>query len=520
MIAPRALPNWKDLLRGRNKEQMAYIGALDQGTTSTRFIIFDRKGDIVSVAQKEHAQLFPHPGWVEHSAEEIWRNSEEVISRAMGEVGLASKDLVAIGITNQRETTVVWNRRTGEPVYNAVVWQDTRVSEYIPRLVEEGGKDRFRGKTGLPITTYFSALKLRWILEHVDGARALAERGELIFGNIDSFLVWHLTGGRNGGIHITDVTNASRTQLMNLETLSWDRELLEIFGIPELMLPRICSSSEVYGHAKVSSIKDVPIAGILGDQQAALVGQTCFEEGEAKNTYGTGCFLLMNTGTKKVNSQFGLLTTVAYRFGEQPVRYALEGSVAIAGALVQWIRDNLGLIKKSSDIEALAQTVQDNGGVYFVPAFSGLYAPHWNDNARGIIAGLTRYADRGHLARAVLEATAYQTRDVLEAMERDSGISLEVLRADGGMVEDGLFVQFQADILNRPVVRPHAKDATTALGAAYAAGLAGGFFADLEDLRSQWAVDRTWSPQMENSKREDLYNHWKLAVARSLDWLT
>ena len=382
------------------------------------------------------------------------------------------------------------------------------------------GRIVFAAGLGLPLTTYFSGLKIRWILEHVKGAREQAEAGDVIFGNIDTFLIWKLTGGCLGGVHITDVTNASRTQLMNLETLSWDKEILNVFGIPEAMLPRIHSSSETYGLAKERSIQDVPIAGILGDQQAALVGQACFEPGEAKNTYGTGCFLLMNTGTRKIDSTAGLLTTVGYKFGDQPTHYALEGSIAITGALVQWVRDNLGLIEKSSDIESLARTVNDNGGVYFVPAFSGLYAPYWKDSARGVIAGLTRYANKGHIARAALEATAFQTRDVLEAMEKDSGIKLDVLRADGGMVADDLLMQFQADILDRPVVRPVTKDATTALGAAYAAGLAVGYFKDLSDLRTNWAADRTWTPNLKNGKRDEMYNLWKRAVTRSFDWVS
>jgi glycerol kinase len=495
-----------------------YIGAIDQGTTSTRFIVFDRSGRIKAVAQKEHVQIYPKPGWVEHNAEEIWQNTREVIAEAMAKGGLQPQDLSAMGITNQRETTIAWNRKTGEPVANALVWQDTRVADYVSEMAKAGGQDRFRDKTGLPLTTYFSGLKIRWILDHVQGARKLAEAGEVIFGNIDTFLVWHLTGGIQGGVHITDVTNASRTQLMNLETLSWDKELLDAFGIPEAMLPKIRSSSETYGLAKETSVKNVAIAGILGDQQAALVGQTCFEAGEAKNTYGTGCFLLMNTGTRKIDSKSGLLTTMAYKLGEQPAHYALEGSIAITGALVQWVRDNLGLIEKSPDIESLARTVGDNGGVYFVPAFSGLYAPYWKDSARGVITGLTRYANKGHLARAVLEATAFQTRDVLEAMEKDSGIKLDVLRTDGGMVVDDLLMQFQADILDRPVVRPVTKDATTALGAAYAAGLAVGYFKDLKDLRANWAVDRTWQPNLNNGKRDEMYNLWKRAVTRSFDW--
>jgi len=495
-----------------------HIGAIDQGTTSTRFIVFDRAGHAKAVAQKEHEQIYPNPGWVEHNPQEIWQRTREVIAETMAKAGLQPGDLAAIGITNQRETTIVWNRKTGEPVANALVWQDTRVADYVKELAKTGGQDRFRSKTGLPLTTYFSGLKIRWILEHVKGVRRLAEAGDVLFGNIDTFLAWHLTGGTKAGVHITDVTNASRTQLMNLETLSWDRELLEVFGIPEAMLPKIRSSSETYGVAREPAVKNVPIAGILGDQQAALVGQTCFEAGEAKNTYGTGCFLLMNTGTRKVESNSGLLTTVAYKLGDQSPHYALEGSIAITGALVQWVRDNLGLIAKSSEIESLARSVSDNGGVYFVPAFSGLYAPYWKDSARGVITGLTRYANKGHLARAVLEATAFQTRDVLEAMEKDSGIKLDVLRTDGGMVEDELLMQFQADILDRPVVRPLTKDATTALGAAYAAGLAVGYFKDLNDLRANWAVDRTWQPNLKSGEREKMYGLWKRAVTRSFDW--
>jgi glycerol kinase len=501
-----------------------YIGAIDQGTTSTRFIIFDRSGNVISIAQKEHEQIFANPGWVEHNPEEIWRCTREVIVEAMAKAKLSPADLAAVGITNQRETAVVWNRKTGKPVTNAIVWQDTRVADYVHELSKAGGQDRFRAKTGLPLTTYFSGLKIRWILEHIKPVRELAEAGEVLFGNIDTFLLWHLTGGPEGGVHITDVTNASRTQLINLETLSrddlsWDDEMLDTFGIPKAMLPRIRSSSEVYAHAKEPALKDVPIAGILGDQQAALVGQTCFRPGEAKNTYGTGCFLLMNTGDRLVQSNHGLLTTAAYKLGDQPVQYALEGSIAITGALVQWLRDNLGLIPKSSDVESLARSVSDNGGVYFVPAFSGLYAPYWKDNARGVITGLTRYANKGHIARAVLEATAFQTRDVVEAMEKDSHIKLDVLRTDGGMVEDDLLMQFQSDILNLPVIRPVTRDATTALGSAYAAGLAVGYFKDLDDLRSNWGVDRTWKPNMSESQRNEMYRLWKRAVSKSFDWV-
>jgi glycerol kinase len=495
----------------------AYLGAIDQGTTSTRFIVFDRSGRIVSAAQKEHEQLFPKPGWVEHDPDEIWRRTQEVTAEAMQAKGLRPTDLAAIGITNQRETTIVWNRKTGRPVYNALVWQDTRVDDAVAEFSRDGGQDRFREKTGLPLATYFSGLKIRWILKNVPGAQESAEAGDLLFGNVDTFLVWKLTGGTQGGVHVTDVTNASRTQLMDLATLAWDREMLAVYGIPEKILPKIASSSEIYGKAQLDSIKDVPIAGILGDQQAALVGQTCFNPGEAKNTYGTGCFMLENTGTKLIHSKFGLLTTVAYKRGDEPARYALEGSIAISGALVQWLRDNLGLIQKSSDVEALARSVTDNGGVYFVPAFSGLYAPYWKARARGVIAGMTRYANKGHLARAVLEATAFQTREVLEAMEKDSQIQLKALRTDGGMVENDLLMQFQADILNLPVVRPVIKE-TTALGAAYAAGLAVGFYKDIDDLRANWAVERTWNPNMDEETRARLYKSWKKAVTRSFDW--
>lgn len=496
----------------------SYIGAIDQGTTSTRFIVYDRSGGTVATAQKEHEQIYPQPGWVEHNVEEIWLRTEEVIDAAMQKAGLAPGDLTAIGITNQRETTVVWDRKTGRPVANALVWQDTRVADYVTEMSRDGGQYRFQAKTGLPLATYFSGLKIRWLLENIPGIRSLAEAGDALFGNMDSFLTWKLTGGPEAGVHVTDVTNASRTQLMNLQTLDWDPELLEIFSIPRAMLPKICSSSEVYGVARLKGVKDVPIAGILGDQQAALVGQTCFRAGEAKNTYGTGCFLLMNTGEKPVESHYGLLTTLAYKFGQQPAKYALEGSIAITGALVQWLRDNLGLIQTSADIEPLARSVADNGGVYFVPAFSGLYAPYWKDNARGVIVGLTRYANKGHLARAVLEATAFQTREVVEAMEKDSGIPLDVLRVDGGMVGNELLMQFQADLLNRPVVRPRVME-TTALGAAYAAGLAIGFYKDTEELRARWGVDQTWTPDAEELQRESRYRLWKKAVTRSFDWV-
>jgi glycerol kinase len=491
-----------------------YIGALDQGTTSTRFIVFNRAGRIVATAQKEHEQIYPQPGWVEHDPDEIWFRTTQVISEAMDAARLQPADLAAIGITNQRETTVLWHAATGRPVHHALVWQDMRVGDAVSAFSREGGPDRFRQKTGLPVSTYFSSLKIRWLLDNVPGLREQAEAGEIRFGNIDTFLVWHLTGG----LHITDCTNASRTQLMNLETLDWDPELLGAFGIPRAILPRICSSSERYGECTLEAVKGVPVAGILGDQQAALVGQTCFRAGEAKNTYGTGCFLLMNTGPRIVHSRCGLLTTVGFKLGDAPPQYALEGSVAITGALVQWIRDNFGLIAKSPEIETLARTVEDNGGVYFVPAFSGLYAPYWKHDARGVIAGLTRYSNRGHLARAVLEATAFQTREVVEAMEQDAGVPVAVLRTDGGMVENELLMQFQSDILNREVVRPAVKE-TTALGAAYAAGLAVGFYAGLDDLRAQWSVDRTWQPRMQAAPREKMYRFWKKAVTRSFDWV-
>jgi glycerol kinase len=496
----------------------SYIGALDQGTTSTRFMVFDRSGALVSAAQREHEQIYPQPGWVEHNPEEIWRRSIEVIDEALRNKGLHVAALEGVGITNQRETTIVWNRRTGKPVTNAIVWQDVRVSSEVAEFSKSGGADRFRLKTGLPLSPYFSGLKLRWILQNIPSARKEAEAGEVLFGNVDTFLAWHLTGGTEGGIHVTDVTNASRTQLMNLNTLDWDREILSAFEIPERMLPRICSSSMMYGAIRHKDLNGVPLAGILGDQQAALVGQTCFSPGEAKNTYGTGCFMLMNTGERIVQSQHGLLTTVAYRFGNDNPRYALEGSVAIAGALVQWLRDNLGIIPTSADIEALARTVPDNGGAYFVPAFSGLYAPYWKDSARGVIAGLTRYVNKGHLARAVLEATAFQTRDVVEAMQKDSAVDLNTLRVDGGMVVNDLLMQFQADILDRAVIRPVTQE-TTALGAAYAAGLAVGFYKDIDDLRGNWQADRTWTPKMDQASRESLYRTWKKAVTRSFDWL-
>jgi glycerol kinase len=480
-------------------------------------MVFDRSGRAVSAAQKEHEQIYPQPGWVEHSPEEIWRRTQEVISEALIEGRLRATDLDAIGITNQRETTVVWEKATGNPVMNAIVWQDTRVSPDLLKFSARGGQDRFRAKTGLPLSTYFSGLKLRWILKNVPGTAERAATGELLFGNLDTFLLWNLTGGPSGGVHLTDVTNASRTQLFNLKTLDWDEELLRAFEIPRAMLPEVRSSSEVYGTVARGAASGVPIAGILGDQQAALVGQACFRPGEVKNTYGTGCFLLMNTGEQSVASRFGLLTTVAYKFGNAAAKYALEGSVAITGALVQWLRDNLSLIARSPDVEALARTVEDNGGVYFVPAFSGLYAPHWKESARGVIAGLTRFANKGHLARAVLEATAYQTREVVEAMEKDANIPLACLRVDGGMVSNELLMQFQSDILHREVVRPMVTE-TTALGAAYAAGLAVGYYKGTDELQANWQASRTWKPSLGADEREKLFRDWKKAVTRSFDW--
>ncbi len=496
----------------------SYIAAIDQGTTSTRCIIFDRQGNIVSVGQKEHKQIYPQPGWVEHDPDEIWQNTLEVVALSRINARIQTSDIAAIGITNQRETTVVWNRRTGKPYYNALVWQDTRTGDLVNQFAQhELGQDRFREKTGLPLATYFSSLKLKWLLDHVPELRDDAERGYALFGTMDTFVMWHLTGGRYNGQHITDVTNASRTQLMNLQTLDWDDELLEAFDIPRAMLPKIRPSSEVYGTVASEVMPGVPVAGILGDQQAALVGQTCFEPGQAKNTYGTGCFLLMNTGTILRKSTCGLLTTVAYQFGNQPVNYALEGSVAITGALVQWLRDNLGIIEKSSDIESLALTVEDNGGAYFVPAFSGLYAPYWKADARGVVAGLTRFVNKGHIARAVLEATAYQTLDVVKAMEQDADIQLSSLRVDGGMTINELLMQFQSNMLNTPVVRPKVTE-TTALGAAYAAGLAVGYWSNFDDLRQNWGIDHTFEPQLGEDDRNRLYRGWQKAVERSFGW--
>ncbi len=495
---------------------MRYVGAIDQGTTSSRFIVFDKRGAIKAVAQREHEQIFPKPGWVEHDAAAIWHNTRVVMRDAMKAAGLAAQDLAAIGITNQRETTLVWDRVTGKPLRNALVWQDTRVDALAARFAEDGGRDRFRAKTGLPLASYFAGLKLRWLLDNVKGLRKRAAAGEVLFGTMDSWIAWNLTGGVDGGQHVTDVTNASRTQLMNLKTLQWDAGLLNTFDIPPDMLPSIRSSSEVYGEC-VGPFAGVSVAGILGDQQAALFGQACFKRGEAKNTYGTGSFVLMNIGEKPVRSKAGLITTLAYRLGDAPPVYALEGSIAVTGALVQWLRDNLGILGDSADVETLARTVEDNGDVYFVPAFSGLYAPHWREDARGILCGLTRYARKGHVARAALEAAAYQTRDVLVAMEKDSTIPIKELRADGGMVANDLLMQFQADILDVPVVRPVVTE-TTALGAAYAAGLAVGYWKSTAELAENWAVDHRWQPAMAPGKRVALTRSWDKAVQRSLGW--
>ena len=493
-----------------------FIGAIDQGTTSTRFIVFDHAGNIAAVDQKEHKQYYPAPGLVEHDALEIWNNTREVIQNSLRKSGLSPDDLAALGITNQRETTVLWQRSTGLPVMNAIVWQDTRTTSIIESLKKEGKNELFRASTGLPLATYFSGPKIKWILDNQPGLRELADSGDILFGNIDTWLIWNLTGGALGGMHVTDVTNASRTMLMDLSTLDWNDELLAMLNIPRKLLPKIASSSEIYGYA-TTPLARVPISGDLGDQQAALVGQCCFAAGEAKNTYGTGCFMLLNTGNKPVHSQNGLLTTVGYKFGNEPAVYCLEGSIAIAGALVQWLRDNLQIIEKSTDIEPLARTVNDNGDVYFVPAFSGLFAPYWRSDARGVIAGLTRYANKGHIARATLEATAYQTKEVLDAMLLDSQTSLSSLKVDGGIVVNDLLMQFQSDILGVPVVRPRITE-TTALGAAYAAGLAVGFWKDTAALISNWAQDKQWIPHMDPSVRDQSYAKWKKAVERTMNW--
>ena len=489
-----------------------FVVAIDQGTTSTRCILFDHAGNVAAVDQKEHQQIYPKPGWVEHDALEIWERTQRVVRGALDKAGCDVADIAAIGVTNQRETTVIWEKETGRPIYNAIVWQDTRTDEICNAMAAEAGQDRFRLKTGLPLATYFSGPKIKWILDNVPEARARAERGELLFGNMDTWIIWNLTG-----VHVTDATNASRTLMMNLQTLDWDEEILQLLDIPRALLPEIKSSSEIYGVSH-GALGGVPVAGDLGDQQAALFGQTCYSPGEAKNTYGTGCFMLLNTGETPVPSKAGLLTTLGYKIGNQKAVYALEGSIAITGALVQWLRDNLGLIENLSDVESLAQTVADNGGVYFVPAFSGLLAPYWRSDARGAIVGMTRYVNKGHIARAALEATAFQTREVLDAMETDSGVKLTALKVDGGMVFNELLMQFQADVLNVPVIRPKVAE-TTALGAAYAAGLAVGFWKDFDELRANWGRDREWTPQMTAPTRDALYANWKKAVTRTFDWI-
>ncbi len=499
-----------------------YVGAVDLGTTSNRFIIFDENGNIAGVDQMEHEQIFPKPGWVEHDPVEIWNNTCTVIKGALEKSNITGDKIAAIGITNQRETTVVWDKHTGKPLYNAIVWQCTRTDKICKDLIKEGGQDRFRKTTGLPVATYFSGPKVKWILDNVPGARAAAEKGDALFGTIETWFIWNLTGGPYKGAHITDVSNASRTLLMDLETLSWDKRILETLGIPKQMLPRIVPSidKDIWGYTLADGPMGakVPVCGALGDQQAALVGQTCFDVGEAKNTYGTGCFMLLNTGTTPIPSTHGLLTTVGYQVsGEKPV-YCLEGSIAVAGSLVQWLRDNLGMIKDAPEVEALARTVDDNGGAYIVPAFSGLFAPYWRSDARGVMVGLTRYVNKGHIARAVLEANAYQTLDIMEAMNKDSGVDLNTLKVDGGMVANDLLMQFQSDLLNVPVIRPRITE-TTALGAAYAAGLAVGFWSDMDQLRKNWSVDKIWQPQMASDQRENGIKAWKKAVARTLDWV-
>ncbi|RXZ51075.1 glycerol kinase [Agromyces fucosus] len=496
-----------------------YILAIDQGTTSSRAIIFDKAGSIVSTGQLEHEQIFPKAGWVEHDPAEIWRNTGEVIGQALGKVNLTRHDIAAVGITNQRETAVVWDKNTGEPVYNAIVWQDTRTQSIVDRLAADGGVERFKQQVGLPLATYFSGTKIVWILENVEGAREKAEAGDLLFGTTDTWVLWNLTGGVDGGVHATDVTNASRTMFMDLETLAWDDDILAAFGVPKSMLPEIKSSSEVYGMANEHSLlRETPISGILGDQQAATFGQAAFETGEAKNTYGTGNFLIFNTGEEIVHSKNGLLTTVGFKLGDQPVHYALEGSIAVTGSLIQWLRDNLGLISSAAEVEELAKSVEDNGGAYFVPAFSGLFAPYWRPDARGALVGLTRYVNKGHIARAALEAIAFQTRDVIEAVNADAGVDLTELRVDGGATANDTLLQFQADILGVPVVRPVVAE-TTALGAAYAAGLAVGFWSSLDELRANWQEDKRWTPSMDDAERARLDRNWKKAVSKTLDWV-
>jgi glycerol kinase len=497
-----------------------YVLAIDQGTTSSRAIIFDHAGTIVSFGQREHEQLLPRAGWVEHDPDEIWTNVREIVGLALTRANLTFRDIAAVGIANQRETTVIWDKTTGRPVYNAIVWQDTRTAKIAEDLgALGGGADRYRAKVGLPLATYFSGPKIKWILDNVPGARERAERGDLLFGNTDAWVLWNMTGGVDGGVHVTDPTNASRTMLMDLATLSWDAEIAAEMTIPLSMLPQIKSSSEVYGVGrKGGMVPGVPISGILGDQQAATFGQACFEVGTAKNTYGTGNFMLLNTGTVPIPSKYGLLTTVCFKIGEQPTVYALEGSIAVSGALVQWFRDNLGIIASAAEIETLAATVQDNGGAYFVPAFSGLYAPYWRSDARGALVGLTRFVNKGHLARAVLEATAFQTREVLDAMNADSGVDLTELKVDGGMVTNETLMQFQADILGVPVVRPQVVQ-TTALGAAYAAGIAVGFWAGGQDVVDNWAEDKRWTPAMDDDERARRYRLWKKAVTKTFDWV-
>jgi glycerol kinase len=499
-----------------------YIAAIDQGTTSSRCIVFDRDGRIVAVDQKEHEQILPKPGWVEHDAMEIWANVQEVVAGAIRAAGVTRKDIVAIGITNQRETTVLWDRHTGQPVHNAIVWQDTRTDALCRELGRNVGQDRFRRETGLPLASYFAGPKARWLLDRVDGLRERAEAGDVLFGTMDSWVIWNLTGGVNGGRHVTDVTNASRTLLMNLRTLDWDERICESIGVPTAMLPEIRSSAEVYGQIDGGELGDllggIPVASALGDQQAALFGQTCFAEGEGKSTYGTGTFLLMNTGEKIINSYSGLITTVGYRIGDQKPVYALEGSIAVTGSLVQWMRDQMGMISSAAEIEQLAASVEDNGGAYFVPAFSGLFAPYWRSDARGVIAGLTRYVTRGHLARAVLEATAWQTREITDAMAKDSGVQLATLRVDGGMTANDLLMQMLSDCLDVPVVRPEVSE-TTCLGAAYAAGLAVGFWKSVDELRANWRQDAEWTPAMAPETRDREYRNWLKAVQRTMDWV-
>ncbi len=494
----------------------SFVGAIDQGTASTRFVLFDRDGRIAAIERREHAQITPQAGWVEHDAGEILRRTREVIDGALTGASAQAGDVAAIGITNQRETAVIWDRETGEPIHNAIVWQDMRTAGLVRELAGESGPNRLRDRVGLPLSTYFSGPKISWMLDHVPGARQRAEDGELMFGTMDTWVLWNLTGGATGGVHATDVTNASRTLLMDLRTLDWHEPSLELIGVPRALLPEIRSSSEVYGEATTTAAAGRPLAGMLGDQQAALFGQTCFARGEAKNTYGTGSFLLVNTGRQIVHSD-ALLTSVAYRLGGGEPSYVLEGSIAVTGALVQWLRDRLGLISAAAEVEELAATVEDNGGVYFVPAFSGLFAPHWRADARGVIVGLTAYANRGHLARAALEATAWQTREVVDAANAVSGLPFSELRVDGGMTVNGLLMQFQADVLGVPVIRPAVTE-TTALGAAFAAGLAAGFWPDLDALRERWAEDRRWEPRMDAGRREHEYAQWRKAVARTLDW--